>query len=252
MGACSRAQRTPFCPPCLPPATPRNCTFWHSTCAPQGTPNQTGRSVDLFYYLTRSLRPRSEVILRYHVVETGPDFFHSFLAYNESYLEYLSEKSYVMDTEVENSLYTVWLRLDAHYAMEHRQKQTLLDLVGSWGALFGSVTSALSIIGLAVNEWLFYKKVCAVSSGRGGTVGRGGGERRGGFCQIGQQDEAGLLPYAFRLPPQHEGKTAECVREIRVGEIVKTKCPRTKGGRGQPPVLPYGTQGVPCCPSDHA
>jgi hypothetical protein len=127
------------------------------------------RMTTFFYLLNRGQWQLVELFYRRERLEHLPDLFKRFTTRNQDLLNVDHATPYSTNP-VGSRLLTLFLRLDIYEDISVWTVQTILDLVGTWGAFFGVVmgvcapplvslmAQVLGLIGFTFNEVKFYKK----------------------------------------------------------------------------------------------
>jgi len=114
----------------------------------------------LFYFPVFEYYQKFEIYLENYIITQKPDFFHSFSTQTKQALFYLREKTYlaeILPTKT-NIILTIWLRLNEEMTQEMQVPATMMDLVGSWGALWGVILSVFGLYFLKHNQDKFYSR----------------------------------------------------------------------------------------------
>eukprot|EP01008_Symbiontida_sp_HLA12_P000190 NODE_1187_length_646_cov_298.508604_g1178_i0.p1 GENE.NODE_1187_length_646_cov_298.508604_g1178_i0~~NODE_1187_length_646_cov_298.508604_g1178_i0.p1 ORF type:complete len:207 (+),score=12.48 NODE_1187_length_646_cov_298.508604_g1178_i0:84-623(+) len=141
------------------PGCPSLDTIWATLwqCRLNVWINNGRHTQTLYYFFQNNSHPAVNVVLRRHIIGVNADYLRSFVGTTESYLEYYTSLYNLKDTG-NRSVMTIQFSLSDEQLIETRRRHTILDLIGSWGALLSALGGFMGIYFLAFNTAVFYKE----------------------------------------------------------------------------------------------
>jgi len=114
----------------------------------------------LFYHPKFDQLQKYEIYLENQIVKTTPDYFYKFKTEEKQALFYYKEKTYVsqLTRGKENHVLTIWLRLNEEQSHNKKVPETLMDIIGKWGALSRVLIAVGAIYFLRHNKRKFYNR----------------------------------------------------------------------------------------------
>ena len=114
----------------------------------------------LFYFPVFSLIQRYEIYLKNEEITTSPDYFYSFNTQTKQALFYEREKTYTGELipGQENTLITIWLRLNEESTVSKLAPTTFFEILGKWGALWSVFLTTFGLYFWRHNKRKFYDR----------------------------------------------------------------------------------------------